>query len=209
MGECEQWCEMNWLAHLYLSEPDAAFRVGNLLPDWLRPWELVGLPEGFQRGITLHRRIDAFTDAHPLVRRSVRRFEKPFRRYGGVLTDVFYDHFLAAGWSEHSTKPLGEFVHGFYDSVEQVQRHIPAEACTVLQHMRAGDWLGSYATLPGIEMTLQRMSRRLRFPFDLAASMSVLEAQYEGFREDFEGFFPEVVAHVRAQPAAFEEKLMC
>ncbi|OYW72651.1 MAG: hypothetical protein B7Z37_24170 [Verrucomicrobia bacterium 12-59-8] len=181
---------MNWLAHLYLSEPEVEFRVGNLLPDWLRPWEMVGLSEGFQRGILRHRAIDAFTDANPLVRRSVRRFEKSFRRYGGVLTDVFYDHFLAAGWSGHSTEPLGEFVHGFYDSVGEVRGHIPAEACAVLEHMRAGDWLGSYATVAGIEMTLRRMSRRLRFPFDLAAAMGVLEAQYEGFREDFEGFFP-------------------
>lgn len=189
---------MNWLAHLYLSEPDVEFRVGNLLPDWVGPWELLGLPEGFQRGIARHRAIDAFTDAHPLVRRSVRRFEKPFRRYGAVLTDVFYDHFLAAGWSAHSAEPLGEFVRSFYDSVEQVQRHLPAQACTVLEHMRAGDWLCSYATLSGIEMTLRRMSRRLRFPFDLAASVAVLEEQYEGFREDFEAFFPEVKAEVAA-----------
>ncbi len=187
---------MNWLAHLYLSEPDAAFRVGNLLPDWLRPCDLVGLPEGFQRGIERHRRIDAFTDAHPLVRQSVRRFEKPFRRYGGVLTDIFYDHFLAVGWGGHSAEPLGEFVHGFYDSVKQVQRHIPAKACAVLEHMRAGDWLCSYATLSGIEMTLRRMSRRLRFPFDLAASMPVLEKHYEDFRADFEAFFPKLQMHV-------------
>ncbi|WP_395734591.1 hypothetical protein [Prosthecobacter sp.] len=62
---------MNWLAHLYLSEPEVEFRVGNLLPDWVGPWEMVGLAEGFQRGIARHRRIDAFTDAHPVVRREV------------------------------------------------------------------------------------------------------------------------------------------
>ena len=183
---------MNWLAHLYLSEAEVEFRVGNLLPDWVGPWEMVGLPEGFQRGIARHRRIDAFTDAHPMVRRSVRRFEKPFRRYGAVLTDVFYDHFLAAGWSEHSAVPLGEFVSGFYESVEAIRPSIPAQAWEVLEHMRAADWLGSYATLPGIETTLRRMSRRLRRPFDLAAAVRVLEKEYEGFREDFEAFFPEV-----------------
>ncbi len=188
---------MNWLAHLYLSEPEVEFRVGNLLPDWVGPWELTGLPEGFQRGIARHREIDAFTDAHPVVKRSVRRFEKPFRRYGAVLTDVFYDHFLAAGWGAHSAQPLGEFVQGFYESVEEVQGQIPAEACAVLQHMRRADWLGSYATVAGIETTLRRMSRRLKRPFDLAAAVEVLEAQYEGFREDFEAFFPEVKAHVR------------
>ncbi len=185
---------MNWLAHLYLSEAEVEFRVGNLLPDWLRPWEMAGLGEGFQRGIERHRRIDAFTDAHPVVRRSVRRFERPFRRYGAVLTDVFYDHFLAAGWCGHCAEalPLGEFIGGFYESVEAVRESVPAQAWEVLEHMRAGDWLGSYATLPGIETTLRRMSRRLRRPFDLAAAVAVLEEQYEGFREDFEAFFPEV-----------------
>lgn len=186
---------MNWLAHLYLSEPEVAFRVGNLLPDFLRARELVGLPEGFQRGIVRHRRIDAFTDAHPLVRQSVRRFEKPFRRYGAVLTDVFYDHFLAVGWRRHSAVPLNEFVHAFYDSVEEVQADIPAEACAVLEHMRRGDWLCSYADLAGIELTLRRMSRRLRFPFELAAAMPVFVDQYDAFREDFEAFFPELQAH--------------
>lgn len=38
---------MNWLAHLYLSGAEVEFRVGNLLPDWVGPWEMVGLPEGF------------------------------------------------------------------------------------------------------------------------------------------------------------------
>lgn len=41
----------------------------------------------------------------------------------------------------------------------------------------------------------RRMSSKLRRPFDLAA-VRVLEAQYVGFREDFETFFPEVIAHV-------------
>ena len=27
------YLRMNWLAHLYLSEPTPAFRIGNLLPD--------------------------------------------------------------------------------------------------------------------------------------------------------------------------------
>lgn len=187
---------MNWLAHLYLSEPDAAFRVGNLLPDWLPPRELVGLPEEFQRGIARHRRIDAFTDRHPIVRRSIARFEKPFRRYGAILTDVFYDHFLARDWCGHcqDTPPLTDFVHAFYDSVDPIRDRIPSQAWEVLEHMRAADWLCSYAEVEGIALTLRRMSHRLRFPFDLAASVPVLEEQYAGFREDFEAFFPQVAA---------------
>lgn len=47
------------------------------------------------------------------------------------------------------------------------------------------------------------MSKRLRRPFDLAAPVRVLEEEHEGFREDFEAFFPEVVAHVKLRERAF------
>ncbi|MBN8422049.1 MAG: DUF479 domain-containing protein [Verrucomicrobia bacterium] len=46
------------------------------------------------------------------------------------------------------------------------------------------------------------MSKRLRRPFDLAAAMKVLEEEYEGFREDFEAFFPEVRREVGGETAA-------
>jgi acyl carrier protein phosphodiesterase len=38
------FAKMNWLAHLYLSEPSAEFRVGNLLPDLTGADKLVDLP---------------------------------------------------------------------------------------------------------------------------------------------------------------------
>src|SRR5262245_27969290 len=104
---------MNWLAHLLLSEPTSAFRIGSLLPDFVRPPLLAGLPIDFQRGIECHRRIDAFTDAHPIVRRSVGRFVPPYRRFAGILVDVFYDHFLARDWTAHASIPLTDFVGEF------------------------------------------------------------------------------------------------
>lgn len=71
---------MNWLAHLLLSEPPPTLRVGGLLPDLVSAAVLENLPMEFQRGIERHRQVDAFTDSHPIVRRSVQRI----RRYGGL-----------------------------------------------------------------------------------------------------------------------------
>src|SRR5690348_4103786 len=100
---------MNWLAHLYLSEANPEFRLGNLLADIASRESLVSLPEAFQRGIAQHRRIDAFTDSHPVVRRSIQRFNPPLRRFGNILCDVFYDHFLARDWDSYSSEPLSPF----------------------------------------------------------------------------------------------------
>src|SRR5438045_1806563 len=74
---------MNWLAHIHLSEPSAAFRLGNVLPDMVGARELAALPAEFQRGAKCHHRIDAFTDVHPRFRQSVARLSSRSRRVGG------------------------------------------------------------------------------------------------------------------------------
>jgi acyl carrier protein phosphodiesterase len=89
---------MNWLAHLFLSKQNIEYRVGNLLPDFLPITELVKFSQPFQEGITCHRIIDSFTDSHPIVKNSITRIPATYKRFGGILTDVFYDHFLAKNW---------------------------------------------------------------------------------------------------------------
>ncbi len=69
-------CSLNWLAHVFLSEPDVEFRLGNLLADIVRGEELRRMSAGFQRGVQKHKQIDAFTDSHPLVKRSRSRSER-------------------------------------------------------------------------------------------------------------------------------------
>jgi acyl carrier protein phosphodiesterase len=187
---------MNWLAHLFLSDPDPACRIGNLLPDFVSAKVLAELPPEFQPGIAQHRRMDAYADAHPVFRRSVQRFAPPFRRYGGVLVDIFYDHFLARDWPTFAPQPLAIFTAEIYASFNTLRPLLPADALVPLDLMREHDWLCSYARLSGIEEVLQRLSHRLRRPFDLAASIPILEAQYEHFEGDFREFFPILREHL-------------
>src|SRR5688572_8345575 len=97
---------MNWLAHLLLAEPTPQFRLGAILPDLVSMQVLAGLPPDFQRGIRQHRQVDAYTDSHAIFRRSVQRLDPPFRRFGGILVDIFYDHFIARDWQSFSATPL-------------------------------------------------------------------------------------------------------
>jgi len=190
---------MNWLAHLFLSPPDdPAHRIGNLLPDLLSAPALTALPAEFQKGIALHRSIDAFTDRHPVVRQSIQRLPAPLRRFGGILCDMFYDHFLARDWTEYSPEPLPVFAARIYDSFDQFGTVIPPEASTGLARMRAADLLSSYQTIAGITAALHRISARLRRPVNLAASIEHLEQHYESFHADFRRFFPELQAHADA-----------
>jgi len=187
---------MNWLAHLHLSEPSAAFRLGNVLPDLIGPRELACLPEEFQRGARCHHRIDAFTDAHPLFRQSVARLGQGYRRFGGIIVDVLYDHFLAANWTAHSATPLREAVDEFYTSFDAHRGDIPPAVWPVLERMREQDWLGSYGDLAGVQIALNRIGKRLRKPRDLGECVMELEANYGSFQQDFMVFYPELAAHV-------------
>ena len=73
---------MNWLAHTFLSEPNVQFQLGNLLADLVRGPQREQMGADFRRGADCHKIIDAFTDSHPLVRRS--RAQVPARtRYTG------------------------------------------------------------------------------------------------------------------------------
>jgi acyl carrier protein phosphodiesterase len=187
---------VNWLAHIYLSEPTPEFRLGNILPDFARPAALRHLSAEIQRGVACHHRIDAFTDRHPIVRQSICRIPAPHRRFAPILIDLMYDHFLAANWSDYSEIPLVKFSAENYKSFQLLAAQLPEPVADALATMAKKDWLTSYSTLHGIEVALSQISRRFSKPVDLCAGMSDIESNYDALHTDFRGFFPELRAHI-------------
>jgi acyl carrier protein phosphodiesterase len=183
---------MNWLAHLVLSEPTPEFRVGNVLADILPITAIRELPAAFQTGIARHRAIDAYTDKHPLFRQSVARLDPHFRRYGAVVMDIFYDHLLTATWDQHSATALPDFVAQFFADVDTCRSEIPSPAYGIFRRMRADGWLTSYGDVDGVRLTLNRMSQRLRRPFDLGGAADELARHHAALEQDFAQFFPDI-----------------
>jgi acyl carrier protein phosphodiesterase len=183
---------MNWLAHLVLSEATPAFRVGNVLADVLTIGELRALPDAFQAGIARHRAIDSFTDKHAVYRRSVARLQPPFRRYGGVIIDVVYDHLLTVDWDRYSDTPLELFAADVQRDVDLCRPQIPEKVHPLFERMHTGAWLTSNSDLEGVRVTLNRISKRLRRPFDLGAAANPLSREYDALSEDFREFFPQI-----------------
>lgn len=193
---------MNWLAHLVLSDRSPTFRIGNLLPDLMRRPELEAVPKIFRKGIECHRRIDIFTDGHPVVRRSRQRLASPHRRFAPILLDIFYDHYLSVKWSQHWPQPLDQFLREIYDAFDEHRAQLPGATDRVLQQMQAENWLGSYGEIAGVRLTLERVARRLRRPVQLGDAVVELERNYDTLESDFEEFFPELRSHVEAQGAS-------
>jgi len=191
---------VNWLAHLYLSEPDPEFRLGNLLADVVKRGDRARMGESFLRGTRRHHAIDAFTDSHPIVCRSKARMGDGYPHVKGILVDLFYDHFLAAGWERHAGGRLDSFTAEVYSLMRACTLPLPGEARDMLQWILRADRLGAYRSVAGIESALRRLSDRLsaRVGKELALHRAVADLlqHYDGLRSDFDEFFPLLRAHV-------------
>jgi acyl carrier protein phosphodiesterase len=191
---------LNWLAHVFLSEPNVEFQLGNLLADIVRRRHREGLPANFIRGAVRHHAIDVFTDAHPIVKRSRARMSPEYRRFSGVLMDVFYDYFLATRWIEYSSISLDEFTAQFYARAAATKITLPDDAKFTLDRIIQHDLLGQYRSVDGVRNSLRRLSMRLSArwhrEFRLDASVSELIEHEEALARDFAEFLPQLQSHV-------------
>jgi acyl carrier protein phosphodiesterase len=189
---------MNYLAHLYLAPPSDEGLLGSLMGDFVKGPLAGRYAPGIAHALVLHRRIDAFTDAHERVRASRARVSPPRRRFAGIMVDLFYDHFLARHWSQYCEREdLLTFSRRVYSVLAARADLLPERLREVAARMRAQDWLASYRLVDNIHIALDRMSLRLKRENRLAGAADELEAQYEGFEADFRAFFPELARFAR------------
>lgn len=189
---------MNNLAHALLAGAVPEDRIGGVIGDFVKgsldPLP-TGLGPGLAAGVMLHRRIDSFADGHPAFRRSRGRVSAARRRVGGIMVDMFYDHFLARHWALFSEQALGDFTADTYRMIALHPGPLPPAFGAVFERMRAHDWLASYQDVAVVALALDRMAEfRLRRPNPLAGAGDELLAGYAGLEADFFEFLPDALA---------------
>ena len=187
---------MNYLAHLYLAQDSPESLVGSLLGDFVKGDDHRNYAPAIQRAILTHRQIDAYTDVHPVYRRSKGRLDPAFRHTKPLLVDVFYDHFLAKNWGDYADVPLEDFTQAAYRALEQYEADLPPRLRRMLPYMKAEDWLLSYRELEGVGFVLKGLSRRMTHANRLDQGLTALRQNYAALEDDFEVFFPELQAYV-------------
>ncbi|MFY9343114.1 MAG: ACP phosphodiesterase [Planctomycetota bacterium] len=194
---------MNWLAHLRLSPPDPLVRLGNLAGDFVRGVDVARLHPGLQRGIALHRALDRFVDAHPIAVRARQRLQPPFRRFGGVLVDVWFDHFLARDWERFGGgASLPSFLAGVHGDLRAHHELLPPDLQRAAPRFTTAGWLEGYASVAGIDRVLALMAQRFARPSPLARGGEPLRHHYDALASDFAALWPELTACVAAAAAA-------
>jgi len=193
---------MNYLAHAWLAGDLPSDRLGGLMGDFVKGPLPAGLPPAVAAGVRLHRQIDVFADAHPAFQRSRARVSPLRRRFGGVMVDMFYDHFLARHWAHFHRAPLEDFTAGMYALMGAHALLLPPRLATVLPRMRETDWLASYRSPEAIAIALDRMALRLRRANPLAGAGEELGAAYALFEADFFDFIGDAERFAAAHRAA-------
>lgn len=182
---------MNFLAHLHLSGSDPNVMTGNFIGDFVKGRDLsTRFGKGIAKGVELHRRIDEFTDHHPVVRLSKDRLWPKYRHYSGVIIDIFYDHFLAANWKSYAEEPLPSYAERAYKMILDQRAILPERVNQILPYMMRDNWLVNYAQLEGIQRVLNGMSRRTTFDSKMNEATEDLRISYPEFKSEFEEFFP-------------------
>ncbi len=197
---------MNILAHAYLSNRNPDLLAGNFLGDFVKgdpAHPRHGLTPGEINGIWLHRAIDSFTDSHPNVA-AVRDILHPrCHKYAGPAVDIFFDHFLAANFTDLTGESLPEFVRFFYETLQQNDTHFPGSAQRMLSAMVQYDWVPHYATIAGIDRSLKGVSRRTAFPSGLDTAIEDLEQYYDEIGGHFRQYWPQLAAEATRVRASF------
>jgi acyl carrier protein phosphodiesterase len=184
---------MNFLAHTYLSGCNDEIIVGNFMGDYVKGRNYLHLPELIRKGVLIHRDIDFYTDTHPVTRRSKRRLVEKYDKYSGVITDIFYDHFLASLWTSYSDIPLKEYVDRTYGLLKKNYKSLPTAIKVWFPTFLENNWMMAYQTVEGIELVLDRMSANTSLPDHTEYAIKVLRSEYDLFTGDFNDFFPDII----------------
>ncbi len=193
---------MNHLAHFVTGFPDAGLITGGFLGDFVKGPLGERFPRHIDRGIRLHRAVDAFSDSHQTTRTSVQRFDPVYRRYGGIMVDIIYDHFLARSWDKWQAEPLDVFATKVFVIMETHQ--LTDQAQRVANRMNAAASLQSYREEAFIPRSLTSIGQRLKRSNPLEEAHREYQRLEHELQADFEQFFPqlmEFVAEWQAQNA--------
>lgn len=182
---------MNYLAHILLSGDNGKRRIGGFIADFVKGSRFEQYPFDVKQGIILHRRIDAYTDAHEKVKEAKNILRPYFGRYSGIVLDIFYDHFLAKNMSDYAPEGLLKFTRNFYLDMIAYQQYLPLSVKSFAWHFIMTNRLYKYSKQSGVEHSLEIMSNYSSLPPISKEAIVVLNKYNTELEQNFREFFPD------------------
>jgi acyl carrier protein phosphodiesterase len=196
---------VNFLAHFHLAWPDEGLVAGGLEGDYYKGPLRGELPEDIERGVRLHRAVDAYTDSHPLIAQLRRDLPGDLRRYAGILIDLSFDHFLSKHWDNYCDIPLAQFNAGVYRSLQNREHALSGGSRRMLARLVEYDILGLYLDWDTVPASAARIGQRLRRSNPLADIGPQLNPARGRLEQAFLGFYPDLLAFSARRPESLNQ----
>lgn len=185
---------MNYIAHLHIAKQTNTSLLGSFLGDFVKGSQLDTLPDALRIGVTLHRKVDVFTDAHEEVARLKSHFPDGLRKMSGVVLDIYFDHLLMQHWSAYASEPVEELFDLFYQDLDKHKVSPSTRYERVKQSLLAHQWLRHYierSQCHGAFVSIeQRLKNKIVFADD---AMAHLNAQHDDIEQAFQRFYPHLL----------------
>lgn len=188
---------MNYLAHCFLSCSNEDVLLGNFITDFLSREEEHHYKGNVQEGIMLHRKIDSFTDSHPVSLKLRAMLRTRHSKYASVVVDLVWDYFLSKNWSSFSDTSLDDFSNNVYRILQERKNELPDELKDQIDKMIDSDFLRAYANKTRMLSSLKWMDRRVSFKSNFAGAIEDINENEAEMEEMFMIFFPELIEQVK------------
>lgn len=167
-------------------------QLGGFLGDYVKG-RLPDDRSDIQRGIQLHRAIDAYTDHHRVIAESRLLFPKKFRRYAGIMLDILFDHLLAKQWDTFYDESLPAFSSRTLSALLSMQEEMPERAQLTMQRMQAANSLAHHGELVFVSNSFRHLATRLRRDNPLPEAFEASLPHLDHLGDRFTGFYPELM----------------
>lgn len=189
---------VNHLAHALLAGDDEGLQLGGMLGDFVHGQpDTAVFPARVITGIRLHRAIDVYTDAHPEVLAAKARLPAPYRRYAGILLDMWFDHCLARDFPRWSAQPLGDYSAALRALLHRHDALLPPELRRFRGYMDAHGLPAGYADRAMLGRALAGIGQRLSRANPLDSALPVLLQREVALQQRFDAFFPQLQEFAR------------
>ncbi|RXK00419.1 hypothetical protein CRU98_04470 [Arcobacter sp. CECT 8986] len=191
---------MNWLAHIFLSENNIDFQIGNYLADPLKGKAWSNANTNIIKGMQIHKMIDSYTDNHIEFKNSKNRLgEKGLLK--PVVVDLTYDYLLTKNWNRYCNISLNKFLNIFYDNAIKNMNTLPDNAKLKLSRLIEFDLLNKYQNLDDLNQSFKRVDKRLSQRLLKRDSVSryydLVCKNIDGIEDDFLIFFPQLCSYIK------------
>ena len=151
-----------------------------------------------ERGIELHRKIDAYSASSEDIRIASQALAPELQRYAGIVTDVVFDFFLSRHWARFHPRPLGEFAQSIYRTIESDRGEWPDAARHFSDTLIDHDLLCQYGDWPTVDRVLRSIGSRLSRDNPLAEAATSIEPQLDLLEAGFLDFYPKAQRFTQA-----------